>query len=89
MQGFKTGGYVNSPAPVVVRPGPWSPKTDVARREVEAAQLLHRQHEQVKEFEANLKFEINRVKSLGLPQGYIVALLHAFALQETQEIIKD
>lgn len=46
-------------------------------------------HDATRMFELDLLKCIDDAKSMGLPQGIIVALLHAHALQQTQQMIKD
>lgn len=49
--------------------------------------VTREQIDAVKVFEVEMQAAIERVKETGAPQGFIVALLHAFAARETQALM--
>lgn len=49
--------------------------------------VTREQIDAVQRFEVEMQSAIERVKETGAPQGFVVALLHAFAARETQALV--
>lgn len=74
---------IRNPAP------PWVMQKDNVAPIRTPLQVSPAMQDATRTFESDLLKCIDDAKSMGLPQGIIVALLHAHALQQTQYLIKD